>query len=84
MSAGFNVLNEDWLRVNNGRTVFSPTDRTLLQLLPCLSFPLFSFVTSSVTFLLDVAAVKRHSVSISLIDGWRSLPGVVLRKALFP
>lgn len=42
----------------------SPIDQTLLQLLPCLSFPLFSFVTSSVTFLLDVAAVKRQCENI--------------------
>ena len=38
----------------------SSIDQTVRQLLPCLSFPLFSFVTSSVTFLLDVAAVKRQ------------------------
>lgn len=42
----------------------SPIDQALLQLLPCLSFPLFSFVTSSVTFLLDVAAVKRQGEHI--------------------
>lgn len=43
----------------------SPTDQAFMQLLPCLVFPLFSFVTSSMTFLLAAAAVKRQAGYIS-------------------
>lgn len=62
----------------------STIDQPLLQLRPCLSLPLFSFVTSSVTFLLDVAAVRRQRVSMLLIEGWRSLPAVALERAVIP
>lgn len=41
-----------------------PLTRPSSNYLPCHSFSLFSFVTSSVTFLLDVAAVKRQRENI--------------------
>lgn len=54
------------------------SDRAFIQLHPCLVFPPFSFVTSSMTFLLATAALKRQAGHIS--DGgyyrrlsWRGL-----------
>lgn len=52
-------------QANRRRWAFPPLTRPFIQLLPCLVFTLFSFVTSSVTFLLAVAAAKRQAGHIS-------------------
>lgn len=78
------LLNEDWRRVNSGLALFNlqfkkPSSNYFLVsplLYSHLLHPLWPF-----NWMWQQSNV---SVSISLIEGWRSLPAVVLERTLIP